>query len=38
VKKPIPAMRPDLLGLFPKDELKKYYTGEEIADVAEAAQ
>ena len=28
-----PPMRPDLLQLFKKDELKKYYTDEEIADV-----
>jgi succinate dehydrogenase / fumarate reductase flavoprotein subunit len=35
VRKPIPEMRPDLLALFEKDELKKYYTDEEIADVAE---
>jgi hypothetical protein len=31
----MPPMRPDLLNLFQKDELKKYYTDEEIADVAE---
>jgi succinate dehydrogenase / fumarate reductase flavoprotein subunit len=34
-KKPIPAMRPELLGLFEKDELNKYYTDEEIAEVKE---
>jgi succinate dehydrogenase / fumarate reductase flavoprotein subunit len=38
VKKPIPTMRPDLLGLFKKDELKKYYTDEEIADVPEESK
>jgi hypothetical protein len=31
----MPPMRPDLLELFTKDELKKYYTDEEIADVSE---
>ncbi|MDT4919699.1 MAG: succinate dehydrogenase / fumarate reductase, flavoprotein subunit [Pseudonocardiales bacterium] len=35
VRQPMPPMRPDLLNLFQKDELKKYYTAEEIADVAE---
>ncbi len=34
-KKPVPAMRLDLLNLFEKSELKKYYTDEEIADVSE---
>jgi succinate dehydrogenase / fumarate reductase, flavoprotein subunit len=34
-KKPVPAMRADLLNLFEKSELKKYYTDEEIADVSE---
>jgi succinate dehydrogenase / fumarate reductase flavoprotein subunit len=38
VKQPMPAMRPDLLGLFDKAELKKYYTEEEIADVPEGAK
>jgi succinate dehydrogenase / fumarate reductase, flavoprotein subunit len=38
VKQPIPDMRPDLLALFKKDELKKYFTGEEIAGVVEEAQ
>jgi len=32
---PMPAMRPDLLTLFKKDELQKYFTNEEIADVIE---
>ncbi len=36
VQQPIPPMRPDLLALFDKGELKKYYTDEEIAEVAEA--
>jgi succinate dehydrogenase / fumarate reductase flavoprotein subunit len=31
VQQPMPPMRPDLLGLFQKDELKKYYTDEELA-------
>jgi succinate dehydrogenase / fumarate reductase flavoprotein subunit len=34
-RQPIPTMRGDLLGLFQKDELKKYYTDEEIAEVAQ---
>jgi succinate dehydrogenase / fumarate reductase flavoprotein subunit len=29
--KPLPVMRPDLLGLFDKNELKKYMTEEELA-------
>jgi succinate dehydrogenase / fumarate reductase flavoprotein subunit len=33
-KKPVPTMRADLLNLFEKSELKKYYTDEEIADVS----
>jgi succinate dehydrogenase / fumarate reductase flavoprotein subunit len=32
-QQPMPAMRPDLLALFTKDELKKYFTAEEIAEV-----
>jgi succinate dehydrogenase / fumarate reductase, flavoprotein subunit len=35
VHQPMPPMRPDLLGLFDKTELKKYYTDEEIADVSD---
>ena len=31
VHKPLPVMRPDLLGLFDKSELKKYMTEEELA-------
>ncbi|HET6193513.1 MAG TPA: fumarate reductase/succinate dehydrogenase flavoprotein subunit [Trebonia sp.] len=30
-RKPLPVMRPDLLGLFDKSELKKYMTEEELA-------
>jgi succinate dehydrogenase / fumarate reductase, flavoprotein subunit len=33
VKEPMAPMRPDLLALFKKDELKKYFTDPEIADV-----
>jgi len=29
-RKPVPVMRPDLLGLFDKSELKKYMTAEEL--------
>jgi succinate dehydrogenase / fumarate reductase flavoprotein subunit len=35
VKQPMAPMRADLLELFKKDELHKYYTDEEIADVPE---
>jgi succinate dehydrogenase / fumarate reductase flavoprotein subunit len=35
VKQPMQPMRPDLLALFKKDELKKYYTAEEITDVTD---
>jgi succinate dehydrogenase / fumarate reductase flavoprotein subunit len=38
VRQPMPPMRPDLLALFKKDELKKYYTDAEIADVPEQEQ
>jgi succinate dehydrogenase / fumarate reductase flavoprotein subunit len=31
IRKPLPTMRPDLLGLFEKSELKKYMTEEELA-------
>jgi succinate dehydrogenase / fumarate reductase, flavoprotein subunit len=30
IRKPMPVMRPDLLGLFDKSELKKYMTAEEL--------
>ena len=30
-RQPIPAMRPDLLGLFDRAEMEKYMTGEELA-------
>jgi succinate dehydrogenase / fumarate reductase flavoprotein subunit len=33
VEQPMPPMRADLLALFDKSELKKYYTDAEIADV-----
>jgi succinate dehydrogenase / fumarate reductase flavoprotein subunit len=35
VQQPMPPMRSDLLNLFKKDELKKYYTEDEIADVSD---
>jgi succinate dehydrogenase / fumarate reductase flavoprotein subunit len=31
VRKPVPAIRPELLGLFDLAELKKYMTDEELA-------
>jgi succinate dehydrogenase / fumarate reductase flavoprotein subunit len=37
VEQKMPPMRPDLLGLFTKDELKKYYTDEELVDVPDDA-
>jgi succinate dehydrogenase / fumarate reductase flavoprotein subunit len=37
VKQPMPPMRPDLLALFPPDELGKYYTDEELVDLPEVA-
>ena len=33
--KPLPVMRPDLLGLFDKSELKKYMTEEELSGLPE---
>jgi succinate dehydrogenase / fumarate reductase flavoprotein subunit len=37
-RKPLPKVRPDLLALFEKSELKKYMTEEELADLpAEAS-
>jgi succinate dehydrogenase / fumarate reductase flavoprotein subunit len=33
VQQPMPPMRPDLLALFKRDELKKYYTDEELAEL-----
>jgi succinate dehydrogenase / fumarate reductase flavoprotein subunit len=30
-RKPVPALRPELLGLFELSELKKYMTDEELA-------
>jgi succinate dehydrogenase / fumarate reductase flavoprotein subunit len=37
-KQPMVPMRPDLIALFEKDELKKYFTDEELADVPAAAE
>jgi succinate dehydrogenase / fumarate reductase flavoprotein subunit len=37
VQQPMPPMRPDLLALFKKDELKKYFTDDEVAGVLEEA-
>jgi hypothetical protein len=31
----MPPMHPDLLALFDRDELKKYYTNEEVPTAAE---
>jgi succinate dehydrogenase / fumarate reductase flavoprotein subunit len=36
-RKPIPAIRPDLLALFEKSELKKYMTEEELAGLPASA-
>jgi succinate dehydrogenase / fumarate reductase flavoprotein subunit len=38
VQQPMPPMRPDLLALFKKDELKKYFTDDELVGVVEEAQ
>jgi len=35
VEQPMPPMRPDLLALFGREELKKYFTDEELADLPE---
>jgi succinate dehydrogenase / fumarate reductase flavoprotein subunit len=35
VKQPMIPMREDLLQLFKKDELKKYFTDEEIAGITD---
>jgi succinate dehydrogenase / fumarate reductase flavoprotein subunit len=35
-RKPLPAVRPDLLALFDKGELKKYMTEEELAGLPAA--
>jgi succinate dehydrogenase / fumarate reductase, flavoprotein subunit len=37
-QQPMEPMRPDLLGLFDVDELKKYYTKEELPPVPAAAE
>jgi succinate dehydrogenase / fumarate reductase flavoprotein subunit len=34
-RKPVPTMRPELLELFERSELKKYMTEDELADLAE---
>ncbi len=31
-RKPLPKMRPELIGLFDRAELAKYLTDEELAD------
>jgi succinate dehydrogenase / fumarate reductase, flavoprotein subunit len=36
-RQPTPPMRPDLLALFDKDELKKYLTDEELAGIPASA-
>jgi succinate dehydrogenase / fumarate reductase flavoprotein subunit len=36
VHQPLPVMRPDLLGLFDKSELKKYMTEEELVGLPES--
>jgi len=38
VEQPMIPMRADLLALFGKDELKKYFTDEELVDVPEEVQ
>jgi succinate dehydrogenase / fumarate reductase flavoprotein subunit len=38
VQQPMRPMRPDLLALFKRDELKKYYTEEELAELPEEAK
>jgi succinate dehydrogenase / fumarate reductase flavoprotein subunit len=38
VHKPLPVMRPDLLGLFEKSELKKYMTEEELTGLPASAE
>jgi succinate dehydrogenase / fumarate reductase, flavoprotein subunit len=38
VRQPMPPMRPDLLALFQKDELKKYFTAEEITALPEVSE
>ncbi|HUN34233.1 MAG TPA: fumarate reductase/succinate dehydrogenase flavoprotein subunit [Trebonia sp.] len=36
-RQPLPKIRPDLLALFEKSELKKYMTEEELADLPDAS-
>jgi succinate dehydrogenase / fumarate reductase flavoprotein subunit len=38
IHKPLPVIRPDLLALFDKGELKKYMTEEELAGLPSAAK
>src|SRR6185312_6689037 len=38
VQQPMAPMRADLLALFERDELKKYFTDEELVDVAGEAE
>jgi succinate dehydrogenase / fumarate reductase flavoprotein subunit len=38
VEQPMEPMRADLLALFPRDELMKYFTDEELVDVAGEAE
>jgi succinate dehydrogenase flavoprotein subunit len=38
VHKPLPVMRPDLLALFDKSELKKYMTEEELTGLPESSE
>jgi succinate dehydrogenase / fumarate reductase flavoprotein subunit len=35
VQQPMPPMRSELLALFKRDELKKYYTEQELAQLPE---
>jgi succinate dehydrogenase / fumarate reductase flavoprotein subunit len=37
-RKPIPAMRQDLLAMFDRDELKKYMTDDELTGLPESAE
>jgi succinate dehydrogenase / fumarate reductase flavoprotein subunit len=37
-RQPMSEMRPDLLGLFGRDELKKYFTDEELTHLPEEAE
>ncbi|MDQ6852065.1 MAG: fumarate reductase/succinate dehydrogenase flavoprotein subunit [Actinomycetota bacterium] len=37
VEQPMPPMRPDLIALFERDELSKYFTDEELVDLPQIA-